>query len=221
MTEGVLIDNDVIIKVSAYDLAAEILSTTEIENTPPAMLGVGRFVVQDRLSRGRWLVEPERARASFDRLLAKIILLEPNEAELSAAAELEAAATRLDLDLDGGESQLLAVLIARGSRLLLTGDKRAVRAIAQVAAADTEGRIASLEQLIAHLMRHSDLTELRARVCSEPGADRTLSICFGCNREAAPAIEEVRAGLSSYLRHLRGEAPGCLLVSDDLGALAA
>ena len=118
MPERVLIDNDVLLKISCYTLVDEAVAATTVANVPPAMLGVGRFVVRSRLTRARNLTNAARASAAFERLLKAVSIVEPNEAEVTLAADLEAEANRRELDLDSGESQLLAILILRACRLL-------------------------------------------------------------------------------------------------------
>lgn len=216
MPERVLLDNDVVLKVACYALADETLAATTIDDVLPAMLGVGRFFVRNRLARASNIVDPARAAAAFERMLAAMTLAEPDDAEMAVAADLEAEAIRRDLELDGGESQLLAILANRACSLLVTGDKRAIAAMAVVAAAEAAGRVACLEQLMAHVVGVVGSVAVRAAVCSEPGVDRAITGCFGCSMATEPGDPGVLAGLASYVRHLDKAAPGTLLVGDDL-----
>jgi hypothetical protein len=216
MPERVLLDNDVVLKAASYALADETLAVTTIDETPPAMLGVGRFVVRNRLARASNIANPARATAAFERMLAAMVLVEPDDAEMAAAADLEAEAIRRDLELDGGESQLLAVLANRACSLLVTGDKRAIAAMAVVAATETAGRIACLEQLMAHVVGVVGSVAVRAAICAEPGVDRAITACFGCSMANEPDEQGVLTGLASYVRDLDGRAPGVLLAGDDL-----
>jgi predicted nucleic acid-binding protein len=132
MSEGILIDNDIIIKISAYSLGAEMLHSTTIFGIPPAILGVGRFVVRSRLKKNKNIVNNGEAEKSFSTISQIMTVVEPDEKEIDLAARLEDAASSLNLELDSGESQLLAILVIRKYRLLLTGDKRAIRAVANI-----------------------------------------------------------------------------------------
>ena len=221
MAERVLLDNDVVLKVACYALADETLAVTTIDDIPPAMLGVGRFVVRNRLARASNISDPARATAAFDRMLAAMTLVEPDGAEMAAAADLEAEAIRRDLELDGGESQLLAILANRACSLLVTGDKRAIAAMAIVAAAQAGSRVACLEQLIAHVVAVNGTAIVQPRICAEPNADRAITNCFACSSAAAPDDAEVMAGLASYVGHLDRSAPGVLIPGHDLSSLAA
>jgi hypothetical protein len=219
MSEQVLLDNDVTLKVACYSLADEMLAATSLNGIPPAILGVGRFVIRGRLARDSKIKDVERAKATFERLLEEILLLEPDEAELAIAADLEAEANRRNLELDGGESQLLAILANRACRLLITGDKRAIRAIAGVGIAEAKDRIGCLEQLMAQLVQSAGVYAIRTRVCEESKVDRAISTCFVCSQTFTEP-EEVLTALASYIKHLDREAPDVLLPGCDLTALA-
>lgn len=221
MPERVLLDNDVVLKVACYALADETLAAATIDDVPPAMLGVGRFVVRSRLARASNIADPARAAAAFERMLAAMTMAEPDDAEMAAAADLEAEAIRRDLELDGGESQLLAMLANRGCSLLITGDKRAIAAMAIVAAAQAGSRVACLEQLIAHVVSAKGTPAVRPRICAEPNVDRAVTGCFACASPAAPDDADVMGGLASYIGHLDRSAPGVLVPGHDLSSLAA
>lgn len=212
MLKQVLLDNDVVLKVACYSLPGEMVSATSFDGTRPAMLGVGKFVIWGRLARSSKIADAERAKAAFDYVLQEVALLEPDDEELSMAADLEAAANQSSLELDGGESQLLAILLNRGARLLITGDKRAIHAIGIISKTEVGERIACLEQLIAHFVRVAGLGAVHSRICAEPRVDRAISICFGCP-DMATDQEGVLEALASYITHLSSEVPG-VLVSD-------
>lgn len=216
MPEHVLVDNDVALKIACYTLVDEAVAATSIDGVPPAMLGVGRFVIRGRLARARNITDAARAGAAFERLLRATSLVEPNDAEIALAAEFEAEANRGNLELDSGESQLLAILVTRACRLLVTGDKRAIVSMAIVAPVHASARIACLEQLIAHIVGAIGSMAVRAGVCAEPGADRAVTLCFSCGSPAAPADGDVLAALISYVGHLDRAAPGVLLPGAEL-----
>lgn len=216
MPERVLLDNDVVLKVACYALADETVAATTIDDIPPAMLGVGRFVVRGRLARAPNIADRARATAAFELMLSGMSLIEPDDAEMAAAADLEAEANRRDLELDGGESQLLAMLANRACKLLITGDKRAIAAMAIVAFGIAGSRIACLEQLMAHIVTGIGAAATRSRVCAEAQVDRAITACFGCSTAAALRDEDVLEGLASYAAHIDRSAPGVLLSGTDL-----
>jgi hypothetical protein len=220
MGERVLVDNDVALKIACYALCAEMAAVTTINGDPPSLLGVARFVIRRRLTRAANIANKQAASAAFEDLLRSVVSIEPNETELTIAADLEAEAGRQNLEFDIGESQLVAVLVNRGCDLLLTGDKRAIAAIAIVAPTEACGRVACLEQLLGEIVRHIGAGTVRAQVCDEPGVDKAITACFGCASAAAPSGDDVLESLASYVGHLARAAPGVLVDGNDLRAIA-
>ena len=221
MPERILLDNDVVMKVAAYTLGEETIAVTTIDDVPPAMLGVGRFVIRSRLSRPSSAAEPARALAAFERMLEGLGLVEPDDDELAAAADLEAEAIRRDLELDGGESQLLAILVSRRCDLMITGDKRAIAAMASVAIAQAAERIACLEQLISQILTLCGADSVQPRVCAEPNVDRAITSSFACSSRIVPEAADLLVGLKSYIADLDRSAPGVLIRGHDLSSVAA
>lgn len=215
----VVVDNDVVLKVACYSLHDEFIGSTTIGGAPPSLLSVGKYVVEGRIKRTHRLVDRDRALASFEAILAQASMIEPDDTELALAADFEAAARECGLELDTGESQLLAITISRACCLLLTGDKRAIRAIAAVCPAKVAERIACLEQLIAQIVQTAGLARVQAKVCSEPQTDQALSICFGCSSGGVDD-DNVFAGLKSYIENLQEDAAGVLLPGGDLTGLS-
>jgi hypothetical protein len=221
VTERILIDNDIIIKVALWHLGDEMLASTTVDDVPPAMLGVGRFVVADRLSRAAQLSDSPAVTLAWNDILSAMKVIEPTDEEIEHAADLEAEASRLGVDLDPGESQLLAILIRRRCTALMTGDKRAIEAIEMIAPVLAEGRIACLEQLIADFVRRTKAADIRTRVCARPNADRAITACFACASINLSTQIDIQAGLESYIRDLRRSACTVLLQGTDLSALSA
>jgi hypothetical protein len=220
MSERILVDNDVIIKIALWCLGDAMLGCTTLDGTPPAILGVARYVVAGRLAKALRLADRVAASAAFEAMQTAMTIIEPNDEEIADAADFEATASALGLDLDPGESQLLAILGRRGCDALLTGDKRAICAIEQIAPKEAAGRIACLEQLMADVVRRSETSAIRARVCAEPAADRAITVCFACSSINTPTEVDVKAGLTSYTEDLRRRASTVLLIGADLSALA-
>lgn len=221
MKVGALIDNDVVLKVAAYRLGSELVDAATFCGLPPAMLGVGKFVVLSRIEKAKSVTDQTDVLKCFDDLLRQIILLEPSPEEVAVAAEFESAANRLNLELDGGESQLLAILLARSAVTLITGDKRAIKAIAVVGAGKADKRIACLEQLMATILERVCHHKIRERICGESRADKTLTICFACASAVVTTKAEVLDALGSYVSYLRKDAPETLVDGLSLSTLSA
>lgn len=200
------LDNDVLIKLAAYDMLGE--APTQVGTI--GVLGAARFVVRSALERHRDLQDRDAARARWEAALDTLQLLEPSESEVQLATHLEERATVAGLPLDGGESQLCAMVILRGIPLLVTGDKRAIEAAEAMIAtvsqlAELAGRVLCLEQLMALLVDDLGANEARRRVCAEPGADRSLTICMSCSGLASGSHFDP-GGLVGYVENLRASA---------------
>lgn len=209
-----LLDNDIVLKGCAWQLVDEVILFGTEGNA--ACLGVARYSIRSRLRRWSVLTHPDRALACFEASALRIQWLEPTADEIALAADFEELALTGGFQLDSGESQLAAMAVTRNSRMLITGDKRAIVALSTVAAGRIDGRIACLEQLLTSLCMALGDETVQHAVCSEPRADRTAAIVFACTGSVA----EPRKALASYVNHLRATAP-MLAASDALPAVVA
>jgi hypothetical protein len=210
VTDIALIDNDVAIKVCAYRCHNEAIALTTFADGPPAILAVATYSIRSRLERRHSLQDPAGALAAFDELVSQLSIIDPSESEVALAAEFEEHAKRLGFDLDVGESLLLAILLERNCCCLVTGDKRAIAAMAAFEAAHIGQRVMCLEMLMACLVGRYPFDEIRTRICSEPNADRTMTICFGCRTQEV-TLENVLDGLFSYYSSIVETAENVLL----------
>ena len=215
MIGTVLVDNDVVLKLCRYGCHGALGAA--LSGRRAAMLAVGRHALRDRVRRLPHQADRDRVGAALEEALDDLEAVQPDEAEAALAAEMEEAAARRALEFDTGESQLLAILLVRQALLLLTGDKRAVVAIGGMGVAAARGRVGCLEQLVATLLGVAGVGHLRAGVCADPSADRAVAACFAC-AAASVAEEDVRAGLRSYVSHLRSASGTTLAAGDDLAA---
>lgn len=158
---NVLLDNDIVLKICCFDSSQELSNCLAEFNAPLAVLGVGRFVVRKLAAKKKEITNRSVVCKLVDEFLDSINSIEPTDNELLLAADFESTAQALNLPLDSGESQLLAVLVERLACLLVTGDKRAIKAIPDVVnhfgiESNVEGRVACFEQIILELVsRHS------------------------------------------------------------------
>ena len=213
MTDLALVDNDVVLKLCRYKCHRDFAAT--LGGWSAAILSVTRFALRDRVRKTSNVANPKQLAAAMEEAIGTYQLLQPSDVEIALAADLEEEATRRGLELDAGESQLLAVLLTRTAPLLLTGDKRAVVAIHGLGATDAAGRVGCLEQVIGSLLTVTGVPALREGICCDPGADRAITASFACS---APCVTEddIRVGLRSYIAHLRAASGGILLSGDQL-----
>ncbi|WP_296710997.1 hypothetical protein [Rhodoblastus sp.] len=215
MRNPVLLDNDIILKALRFGIEVELLSVATKSGDPPAILKVAEFMIRGRIQRSK-LNGHENDEAALIEFLGAVARIEPSDHELELAADFEAKAQKKYLELDSGESQLLAALIVRGHKLMLTGDKRAICAIEQIASDQLDSaRLVCFEQVVASILREADFTAVRESVCRTPTTDRAVSISFACS-SAVVAVESVFEGLRSYTEALRRDAATVLFPGDDL-----
>lgn len=223
MTEPCLLDNDIVLKMAAFQLYRSFVELFTVDGKNPAMLGVGQFVVRKKATKGKRFQDTEAVVNALEELLAQIIVIEPNEKEIELAADFEVAALNGNLAFDTGEAQLLAVLINRSGPGLVTGDKRAIAAAASLNVAQARERLICLEQVFSCLVANEGADALRICVCKETATDRTLSICFSCASLQITAIHssDVLAALSSYITDLRKKSGEMLMTDEKVSALTA
>lgn len=209
------IDNDILIKGAAYDLLSEIVACASSTPQQAAVLGTAPFVCARAIQRKPIAGNKSLVQTRLTAFLANVEKLEPTDEETALAAEFEEAALSLSVPLDGGESLLAAVAIKRDLKVILTGDKRAIGALAQVLlasphAASLAGRIMCLEQAVFLLAQASSCMVIRGNICAEPRMDTAIAICFSC-ATSNPATVPCEDCLQSYIAHARANS-GDLLV---------
>lgn len=210
MTDIVLVDNDIALKTCAYSSVREFAGILDALQTTPSMLRVSKFAVSRRVQRARDINYPDQLRQEWEKLHPVVSEIEPTPEEIEFAAQLEEMAVERSLDLDSGESQLLAILHYRGASLMITGDKRALRAIGEMNLVLPPRSIACLEQLVHSVLSIVGLSKFRHRVCREPKIDKSVAVCFSCSNTTSPPLASVVEGLKSYTDAIRVWIPDLL-----------
>lgn len=212
MSTAVAVDNDVLLKALSYGL--EGLFWPETHQSKIGVLGAARFVLLDRLAKAN--LKRNHTDRALKQLLNRAEVLEPDSAEIALAARVEKRASELGLELDGGESQLAAMVAKRGIDLFETGDKRAILGLEPMVGEITElavlcGRVRCLEQ-IAHRLAAADehFAIVAGCICDESDVDRSLSTCFSCYSGIEAEQDMVLEALSSYIGAIREAAPTVL-----------
>lgn len=108
--------------------------------------------------------------------------------------------------IDPGEAQILAVA-AEGGAVVLTDDKRALRAVKDVAGLPGAlvGRIVVLENVLLALCDHIGANEVRQRIQPLRSHDVVVSVCF------SDAVSNPRDGLQSYFQSIAAEVAPLVL----------
>ncbi len=208
------IDNDVILKGVSYGFLNDLLGALPDAPFIHGILGTARFVLPKTLKRR----PPNRfdaAKAELERLLAEFETLEPATAEAELAAELEYEAQKQDLPVHAGECQLIAMLVLRGLHHVLTGDRNAIKALANMALPESisrqalDGKFICFEQAILHLIAVQGALRVRDAVCAERNVDTSMRLCFSCSSPEVPESSWI-SGVDSHIADLRAIA-GSLL----------
>lgn len=211
-----VVDNDIILKCACYGLFDELPGLAGSSATVVGVLGAARFVVSRRIRRISLNRSREKALERLNAFLARSTTLEPTNQEIELAAAFELAAQQAAVSLDTGESQLCAIAISRAIPSLLTGDKRAIRALQTLLDRVSRllalcGKVGCLEQLMLAAIDAGNGGTLRAAICAEPKVDRALAICFSCKNNAV-SEQDIKDGLNSYISDLRASAVRILAV---------
>lgn len=215
MTNLVLFDNDIFLKTCCFGLVDKVLLLLASRELHPSILGVASFVVPKSVRKNKKIRNKESTAIQIEKFLNKLELIEPNEEEIILAIKFEELARDLNLALDIGESQLLAILIYRGAALLATGDKRAIKSIPPIVErcdqiSGLSEKFICLEQIMYALLFEHSPVELHSHVCSEQDLDTSMGICFRCaSREFSG--EEISQSLLSYINNLRQSASSLLI----------
>lgn len=106
--------------------------------------------------------------------------------------------------IDPGEALLFSLAADQGDAVVLTGDKRALGALATLAPEMGEllrGRVLTVESIVELALRHFGIDWLRERVCPSKDIDKAIAAVMGSRCDAPE--DSVREGLQSYLRDVR------------------
>jgi hypothetical protein len=126
------VDNDILFKGLCYGLLRDFIAVIPSSIEKIGILGAARFVITAKLRRARLSHDLGEIFQSLDCFFSKAVVLEPTNEEAMMAAEIEFAAQEGNVELDTGESQLCAIAISRNIPWIVTGDKRAIRALGVV-----------------------------------------------------------------------------------------
>lgn len=190
----ILADNDIVHKLANCELLDYFL---EWVGSPPAEVWVipsMPFVLRKKLK------NVPAALACFEAFLAKTQPIPAASIELLERYE----------ELDAGERQMLAVLVEHQNiTQFVTGDKRALRQMANMALNDLElaqrlddARTDCLESVMLGLMDHFGHAAINVKASLGLNADMVLKVTFGPDRDEVHA----REALGAYLKEVKSYA---------------
>jgi hypothetical protein len=195
-----LVDNDALLKAAHWGLLDVVPSLVSGVWSDVACLP--QFPPRVRRAEAKLFADASVALSLAARLSQTIELPEPDANVLSVL--------QIEPGIDAGELLLFGALVATPQAILLTGDKRALRAISQTDIRSLcRGRIVCVEQLLLQALYRLGAPTLVAQVRQWEQRDKTALAIFSRSGDKSDA--DIREGLNSYLRALDGEAPGLLV----------
>jgi hypothetical protein len=191
-------DNDAILKLAAFDLLDVTCDLFGVVPSSVIVLDTARH----KFRKGRASLVKQYTEEGLNRAIAFV----ENASPILEETPLAEAKMLSDIEfIDPGEGQLFAYTRDRPDSIVLTGDKRCLRALAKAQKARPvydrlSNRIVCLEVLIHSLIKSVGFVEIRSGVGLALKCDKSLNICFGW--DGTVAEEGVIESLGSYVRDL-------------------
>ena len=115
--------------------------------------------------------------------------------------------------VDPGEAILIAVTLNDPTSLFITGDKRALRAVAKhPLAAHLAGKVALVEQVLELCLKQQGREWLLINIQEHRGIDKAISMIVGSRCDAS--LENLSAGLGSYISEIRSLCDPSMIAND-------
>jgi hypothetical protein len=115
--------------------------------------------------------------------------------------------------VDPGEAVLIAVTLGDPAGVFITGDKRALRALAQhPLAARLAGKVVLVEQVLQLCLNHKGREWLLASIREHRTIDKAISMIVGSRCDAS--LENLSAGLCSYIREIGNLCHPSMIAND-------
>jgi hypothetical protein len=205
---ALFIDVDAAVKLAHWDMLSELPRLTQFAWTQCGTVSSLKF----RAARSATKADGRlfKSEAAAQSVVAAVQQMQVSIPQISTVAELQ------DLPgIDPGEAVLLeAVAAAEPGSRLLTGDRRALKALASLPATHRQrysGKIWMLEQIVMCSLKAWGLKWVQERICANRSVDTGLALVFG-SRCDAPEVSVIE-GLESYGREMSSLCEPTLLSS--------
>ncbi|MGQ0507476.1 MAG: hypothetical protein ACT4TC_19395 [Myxococcaceae bacterium] len=199
-------DNDIVHKLAALDLVSEACTTIGVALADVLVLPTAqyKFLLKKPELGARKYGEAVHRRIVAALAVARVTPNAPDAADEKMLADVPG--------IDAGEAVLFSI-VAKSNIRLVTGDKKAIEALATAPQCTghvrmLSGRVLCFEQLVLLLIDKFGFEVIQAKVIPAVSCDTSLRAAFGSGINATEA--NVRAALNSYLLNLRGKAGGLL-----------
>ena len=196
-----IVDNDAILKLAAFDLLNASCNLFRVEPSAVVVLPSAKYYFRqkrDKLTEKYTFAGVDRAIAFVENASPITQTTNPDDADMLSGIEF----------LDAGELQLFAHTRDIPESILMTGDKRCLRALANSSKARPvytrmSHRIVCLEVLVQSLIVTIGFDAVRASIVPAMKCDTAIRACFGSGYHALE--ESVIPALNSYIEELERE----------------
>lgn len=204
-------DNDILLKLAAWNLIAEALAAINVFESEIYVLPT----FHDQLKRRKRVWVEKYGESTIERALRfveRVTIIGDDLIDDAEVALLGAVP-----NLDSGEAVLFAATARSPDFLVFTGDKRCLYAVYQSetttkVAARIRGRVLHLEQVIFRLVEKQGVNVVRDKVKSAPKVDLLISGAFGPRGDNSR--DKVCAILLNSIRQLHVDCGELLSLSD-------
>lgn len=207
------IDNDIIKKLATFELFDETIRLFEAGFADIRVLATAKYKFKRdlaKLKKGK-LRQPDAKLVNYQRTIELVETLPPIEqAELESSLFEQLSTFE---GIDAGEAVLttyVAQMLQKdeaGEAFIFTGDKRYLKALAQVALPELQALLANrfwcLEQLILRNIRECGFEAVRDKIVSVRDCDKACKAVFGSGDRATE--KNVIATITEYIETLRAE----------------
>lgn len=194
----VLSDNDILFKLAQCDLFNEFLAYVQVPAKSIAILHTCIFKMR------RTLRSQPEVLARLEQFCQVVTVIVDDE------VDIDILETIMGTGADAGEAILAAKVATTPGAYLVTGDKRAIRALNTMTNGPIKsalaGRILCFEELVIGLMHNSGFAALSAKLNAGSACDGVLRVAFGPGRTEEHAL----SCLYSYADELRTACPNLL-----------
>jgi len=202
------IDNDILLKLVAFRLFEEAVSSFEIAKTDLRFLPTAKFMFLQ-------LRRQQKTMYTDDILQRVIAIVESCQTIADVANDSESRAEAIQLDavseIHLGEARLILATRREDSFLLMSGDKNCMRALSQLPDEIYDrlcGRVVCLEQVVLKMIDVLGFDEMCDRIYPAVQYDKSIHFCFGYSKLALEP--QVRDALQSCIDEIHTAAPGLL-----------
>lgn len=206
-----LTDNDVLLKLAAWNLLEETIAVLETTREEIFVLPTAQYKIK-KDSRGELVAK--YGEAGIRRVLDFIASVQ----KISQGSDPEEQAAMIAVNgIDDGEELLFAATKELDVFLVATGDKNSLRALASAPTCTAIyerlcGRVICLEQIVARLISSVGFEEARTRIVPFRECDTSIKAAFGSGSLAEET--NVQRSLAKRINDLHSEV-GHLLVPDN------